>query len=106
MASGIAAGPAGGMMTKRRSRNNLAKARTQGAEVEKASEEMEKATSVLSAINEIAKKFDQLIWQLSTTFTSLLDKLESTIAVAGIDYAHYDEHQKRQFTLLFSLPRY
>ncbi|PSO85871.1 MAG: hypothetical protein BRC45_03555 [Cyanobacteria bacterium QS_5_48_63] len=68
-------------MTKGRSRNNLAKARTQGAEVEKASEEMEKATSVLS-------------------------QLESTIAVAGIDYAHYDEHQKRQFTLLFSLPRY
>ena len=92
------------MMTKGRSRNNLAKARTQGAELEKASEEMEKATSVLSAIN--AKKFDQLIWQLSTTFTSLLDKLESTIAVAGIDYAQYNEHQKRQFTLLFSLPRY
>ena len=86
----------GGWMINAQSHGNLANAQKNKAEAEKAAEEMKKATSVLNAINEVAKKLDEVIRRLSTAFTPVLDGLEATIAVAGTNYAQYNESQKRQ----------
>lgn len=89
----------GGWMINAQSHENLANAQKNKAEAEKAAQKMKTATSVLNAINEVAKKFDEVIRRLSTAFTPVLDGLEATITVAGTNYAQYNESQKRQVYL-------
>lgn len=100
---GIVAGPifaVGGMLMAAKATENLAKARRYKAEADKVAKEMEKAISVLDAINKVAKKFDEVIMRLSTAMTAELDGLESIIIDSGTNYAKYNQLQKRQVHLL------
>ena len=99
---GIVVGPVlavGGMMMASQARKKLANAKKNRAESKKVVEEINNAISVLEAINDVAREFDEVIQQLSKMITPVLDTLESTIQISGTDYSRYNLSQKRQVHL-------
>jgi hypothetical protein len=99
---GIVAGPVlaiGGLVLASKAKKNLAAARSNHAQAERAAKEMRAASSLVDGIRKVAGQFKNVTTALDERTTTVLDGLDSVIKRRGTNYSSYNDKDKRQVHL-------
>ena len=99
---GIVAAPVlavGGLVLAAKARENLAAARSNHAQAEKAVGKMRAAASVVNGIRKVAGQFRDVLARLDTRTTQVLDDFEMVLKHHGADYSKLAEADRRKVHL-------
>lgn len=96
----LVAGPAmiiGGTIVEAKARENLARANVVLAKSQLAAAELDRGTSAIVGVGEVADQFDTYLQALEQRAETVLNRLERMIRQAGTDYRDYSQSQCQQF---------
>lgn len=95
---GIVTGPVlavGGMVWAAKAREDLANAKSDYAQAQRAIDEMKNARTLVAGIKKVAEEFHWLTQSLAERMNIVLDLLEKVIKKSGVDYSQYAQPQQR-----------